>query len=139
MIYYTNSYEETKCVADEFSKGLCGGELILLEGDLGAGKTAFCNGIFEGLGCEGSCSSPTFSIVNVYDGRLTFAHMDLYRITEKEMEDTGIYDFLDDGAVVAVEWASNAPILAGDADFTVEIKAIDEHQREITITRSADR
>ncbi len=131
----TGGISETKKIAAELAKTLKGGELILLEGDLGAGKTAFCSGIFEALGCNGHCSSPTFSIVNIYDSNPTFAHMDLYRINEKELEQTGIFDLLYDGAVVAVEWASNAPSLIKDADIIVNIKIIDENSREITIRR----
>ncbi len=133
-VYNSAGYDETTAIAAEFAKGLKGGELILLEGDLGAGKTAFCSGIFNGLGCEGSCSSPTFSIVNIYEGRIRFAHLDLYRITERELEQTGIYELLDGGATAAVEWASNAPVLLEEADYTVNIRASGEQTREITIT-----
>ncbi len=133
-VYNSAGYDETTAIAAEFAKELKGGELILLEGDLGAGKTAFCSGMFSGLDCEGSCSSPTFSIVNIYEGRLRFAHLDLYRITERELEQTGIYELLDGGAVVAVEWASNAPVLLDEADYTVDINTTGEQTREIIIT-----
>ncbi len=135
MTVYTNNFDETKKFAADFACELKGGDLMLLEGDLGAGKTAFCNGLFEGFDCEGHCSSPTFSIVNLYSGRQAFAHMDLYRITEAELMQTGIYELLDDGAVVAVEWASNAPSLMQDATVTVNINIVDENRREIVIKR----
>ncbi len=131
----SNGFNNTKQIAFDLAKSLKGGELILLEGDLGAGKTAFCSGMFEALGCDGHCSSPTFSIVNIYGGNPALAHMDLYRITEKELEQTGIFELLNEGAVVAVEWASNAPSLTEEADIIIDIKITGENSREITIRR----
>ncbi len=132
--FVSNKKENTVEIAKKFATGLCGGELILLEGDLSAGKTAFCEGIFEGLDCTGYCTSPTFSIVNVYDGRLKFAHFDLYRLKSSELEQTGIFELLDGGAVVAVEWPSNAPELYLAPHISVELIP-DEGGRIINIKR----
>ncbi len=130
--FISNSHDETIAIAKEFAVTLKGGELILFEGDLGAGKTAFCSGIFEALDCDGHCTSPTFAIVNIYEGRLRFAHFDLYRITEAELEQTGIFELLDDGAVVAAEWASNAPSLFQEPHIMINIVS-DGARRTITI------
>lgn len=111
------------------------GSLVLFTGGLGAGKTAFCEGIARGLGCTDEVSSPTFAIVNVYRGPQPFAHFDMYRIsTMEDLQATGFFDYLDDGAVVAAEWSENvAPLVAGEPAVHVDIAVLDEHRRRITI------
>ena len=106
--FVTHSREETVAVGREFAKTLPAGALIAFTGGLGAGKTAFCQGLAEGLGCTDPVSSPTFAIVNYYRGPRPFAHFDLYRIhTEGDLAAAGFYDYLDMGAVVACEWSEN--------------------------------
>ena len=85
--------------------------VVLLEGDLGAGKTAFVRGMAEGLGIDpADVSSPTFTIVQEYRGpRLTLQHVDLYRLTPPEVTDLALEDLLDDRTVMAVEWAERLP------------------------------
>ena len=78
--FTTHSREETVAVGRDFAKTLPSGALIAFTGGLGAGKTAFCQGLAEGLGCTDPVSSPTFAIVNYYRGPRPFAHFDLYRI-----------------------------------------------------------
>ena len=78
--FVTHSREETVAVGRELAKTLPAGALIAFTGGLGAGKTAFCQGLAEGLGCTDPVSSPTFAIVNYYRGPRPFAHFDLYRI-----------------------------------------------------------
>ena len=104
-------------------------------GGLGAGKTAFCQGIAEGLGCTDPVSSPTFAIVNYYRGPRPFAHFDLYRIhTENDLAAAGFYDYLDMGAVVACEWSENcAELLALENPIKIHIERVDETTRKITI------
>lgn len=99
------------------------GSLIAFTGGLGAGKTAFCQGIAEGLGCTDPVSSPTFAIVNYYRGPRPFAHFDLYRIhTEADLSAAGFYDYLDMGAVVAAEWSENcADLLALENPIYINI------------------
>ncbi len=132
----TNSVEQTRQVGAQLASTLVGGELILLNGDLGAGKTAFCQGLFEGLECEGYCTSPTFAIANVHEGRLTFAHLDLYRIsTEEDAAVAGLYDYIEDGAVVAVEWPAQLPSLYQLPHISVNITYNGETERNINITK----
>ncbi len=131
-VYKSFSYQETLDIAKGFAKGLVGGEIILLEGELGAGKTAFCTGIFEGLGCEGYCSSPTFAILNIYEGRHRLAHLDLYRLNDVDLDELGFYDLLDEGAVLAVEWSARAPELYIEPHILITIKA-EKEKRHITI------
>ena len=101
----------------------------------GAGKTAFCQGLAEGLGCTDPVSSPTFAIVNYYRGPRPFAHFDLYRIhTENDLAAAGFYDYLDMGAVVACEWSENcAELLALENPIKIHIERVDETTRKITI------
>ena len=133
--FITTSPEETRQLASRLAKGLSGGELILFRGGLGAGKTTFCTGIATQLGCIDSVSSPTFAIVNVYRGPIPFAHFDAYRITSADdLETSGFYDYLDQGAVVAVEWSENILQWVTPPYIEVEISSTaGNEQREITI------
>ena len=107
--------------------------LVLFTGGLGAGKTAFCEGIARGLGCTDEVSSPTFAIVNVYRGPQPFAHFDMYRIsTMEDLQATGFFDYLDDGAVVAAEWSENVADAMQGA-ISVRIGRDSDEQRTITI------
>ncbi|MFQ7004706.1 MAG: tRNA (adenosine(37)-N6)-threonylcarbamoyltransferase complex ATPase subunit type 1 TsaE [Ruthenibacterium lactatiformans] len=118
-VYETGSRAETAALGERLAKVLRSGSLVLFTGGLGAGKTAFCEGIARGLGCTDEVSSPTFAIVNVYRGPQPFAHFDMYRIsTMEDLQATGFFDYLDDGAVVAAEWSENvAPLVAGEPLF----------------------
>ena len=91
--------------------------------------------VYRRLGCTDEVSSPTFAIVNVYRGPQPFAHFDMYRIsTMEDLQATGFFDYLDDGAVVAAEWSENvAPLVAGEPAVHVDIAVLDEHRRRITI------
>ena len=102
----TNSVEETWELARQFARHLKPGDVICLEGDLGAGKTTFVQGLAKALGVPGRVTSPTFGIVQEH-GKLV--HMDLYRLTsEADVLDLGWEDFLARGAIVAVEWPERA-------------------------------
>ena len=133
--FVTHSREETVAVGRELAKTLPAGARIAFTGGLGAGKTAFCQGLAEGLGCTDPVSSPTFAIVNYYRGPRPLAHFDLYRIsTENELCAAGFYDYLDQGAVVAAEWSENfADLLALENPIRVNIARLDETTRKITI------
>jgi tRNA threonylcarbamoyladenosine biosynthesis protein TsaE len=97
---------DTIAAGREVGRQLRGGEVLLLFGELGAGKTAFVRGLAEGLGVDpADVSSPTFTIVQEYRGRLRLQHADLYRLTPAEVDDLGLDDLLDGNTVMAVEWA----------------------------------
>lgn len=105
-IYETNSYDETQKVAEEIAKTLNGGEFIAMYGDLGAGKTAFVQGLAKALGVKGHVTSPTFTIVNEYFGRLPLYHFDVYRIADPdEMYEIGYDEYINGDGVCVVEWA----------------------------------
>ena len=131
----THSRQETVDFARQYAKTLPAGALLAFTGGLGAGKTAFCQGLAEGLGCTDPVSSPTFAIVNYYRGARPMAHFDLYRIhTEGDLAAAGFYDYLDMGAVVACEGSENcAELLAQEQPIRIHIERLDENTRRITI------
>ena len=113
MKYLTSTVEETLSVAKRFAETLKGGDVVLLHGELGAGKTTFTKGIAEALGVRDIVTSPTFTIVKEYAGdRLHLYHMDLYRVSD-DTSDLGLEDYLEktDGVIV-IEW-NCLPAFAG--------------------------
>jgi tRNA threonylcarbamoyladenosine biosynthesis protein TsaE len=131
-----DSYSETDTTAAgrTLAAQLTPGDVLLLYGDLGAGKTAFVRGLAQGLGAPpDEVSSPTFTLVQEYrGGRLTLFHADLYRLTPAEAADLGLHEIGEDG-VLAIEWADR---LAGPPSptLTVRIDAIGANRRRIVIT-----
>jgi tRNA threonylcarbamoyladenosine biosynthesis protein TsaE len=100
----TSSALETEAVGEELGRRLRKGDLVLLKGELGAGKTTFVRGMAKGSGSAAPVASPTFQLVRVYPGRVQLAHVDLYRLEKgEELRDLGLEELLDQGAVV-VEW-----------------------------------
>ena len=107
MDYLTHNEIETE--GETLARRLGPGDVVAYRGDLGAGKTAFTRGLARGLGCTGRVTSPTFTVVNEYEGRLPLFHFDLYRLAgEEELCDVGWEDYLDRGGVCAVEWSERA-------------------------------
>ena len=132
--FITHSPEETMALGRRMAAALPDGAVIAFTGGLGAGKTAFCRGLAEGLGCTDPVST-TFAIVNYYRGPRPMAHFDLYRIhTENDLAAAGFYDYLDQGAIVAAEWSENlAPLLDQEHPIRVNIQPLDQTTRQITI------
>ena len=133
--YITRSRAETVALGRQLAQKLAPGSLVCFTGGLGAGKTAFTEGLAAGLGCTDPVSSPTFAIVNYYRGPRPLAHFDLYRLESAEdLEAAGLYDYLDAGAVVAAEWSENfAGLLAAERPVTVDIRVLGENERAVTI------
>ena len=133
--YITHSREETVALGRKLAAVLPDGALIAFTGGLGAGKTAFCEGLAEGLGCTDPVSSPTFAIVNYYRGPRPRAPFALYRIsTENDLCAAGFYDYLDQGAIVAAEWSENfADLLELEDPIHINIERVDDTTRRITI------
>lgn len=129
----TSSEAETEAVARVFAAGLEPGDVLLLEGPLGAGKTAFVRGLAEGLGAAPeSVSSPTFTLIQEYGGgRLTLHHADLYRLTPVEAADLGLPETGESG-VLAVEWPDRWETPPPGA-VRITIARIDDEYREISI------
>jgi tRNA threonylcarbamoyladenosine biosynthesis protein TsaE len=102
----TRSEAETSAAGEEFAARIRAGDVVLLHGDLGAGKTAFVRGLARGIGASAEdVSSPTFTIIQEYRGRLTLYHVDLYRLAPVEVAELGLDEMFEGNGVVAVEWA----------------------------------
>jgi tRNA threonylcarbamoyladenosine biosynthesis protein TsaE len=113
----TTSVDETRDLAAAIAELARPGDLVLLAGDLGAGKTAFAQGFGRGLGVKENITSPTFMLVRDYEGRVVLHHVDVYRLDYlQEVADLGMAELLDDGAVTLVEWG-DAVTPALPADF----------------------
>ena len=103
----THSVNETKELGRKLGRLLKAGDIVALDGDLGAGKTAMTGGIAEGMGINARISSPTFTIVNEYPGALTLYHFDTYRLTgEDDFLDSGLDEYFDAGGVCVIEWSN---------------------------------
>ena len=130
-VFISNNREETHEFAKSYAKTLKAGDTVLLDGDMGAGKTVFAKGIAEGLGIEEEVTSPTYAYMNDYDGVLF--HYDCYRIESVEQaERLGLGDYFDMGGICLVEWSQNIAPLLPKTVKRVQIKKIDEIKREIT-------
>ena len=136
MTCTTNSPEETEALGASLAQELEPGAVLAFTGDLGAGKTAFVRGLARGLGCPGRVTSPTFTIVNEYEGgRLPLFHFDMYRLERAgELFDIGWEDYLDRGGVCAVEWSENVREALDPQTIWVDIRrGGTENQRVITV------
>lgn len=130
----TRSEEETFELARRMAAGFKGTEVVLLTGELGAGKTVFAKGLAAGAGVAATdrVSSPSFTLVNIYEGRWRIFHVDLYRLErESEILDLGWEDFLGEGIVV-VEWAERLTLPVDGIRIRIETTGDDE--RRITIS-----
>jgi tRNA threonylcarbamoyladenosine biosynthesis protein TsaE len=130
----TRSEQETAAVATALAEALRAGDILLLSGNLGAGKTAFVRGLAEGLGIDPrEVSSPTFTLVHEYrGGRLTLYHVDLYRLDRAATDDLGLDELGVDDGVLAIEWPDRLThSLAGAT--TVRIEIVDDTTRRISI------
>ncbi len=107
MVHHSTSEADTRAIAVTLAGGLAAGTVLLLSGDLGAGKTAFVRGLADGLGIDaGEVTSPTFTLVHEYrGGRLPLIHVDLYRLERADLDEIGLDDDLAAQGVVAIEWA----------------------------------
>lgn len=133
QIILTHSEAETSAAGEHLGRRLGTGDVVLLYGDLGAGKTAFVRGLARGLGASpDAVSSPTFTLVQEYGGRVKLHHVDLYRLQPIEVGDLGLDELSEGDAVVAVEWAerwADAPERA----WVVRIAHAGDDQRQVTI------
>ena len=133
MTYISNSATETEDIAKEFAKCLKNGDFVAMYGDLGAGKTAFVRGMGAQLCPDEYVSSPTYTIVNEYEGDgVRLCHFDMYRITDDEdLYSIGFYDYSD--CIMVCEWSENIGYALPDCYYKVTITKTDESIRQITI------
>ena len=136
MTHVTHSTEETKQVASDLAATLVGGETIALMGDLGAGKTTFAQGFCAGLGVTSAVTSPTFAIMNVYEGRLRVVHLDLYRLkSAREIAALGLEEYLGrPDTVTLIEWPEAVDGVQWNANVTARLSANGETERTIDIS-----
>ena len=132
----TNGPEGTHQLGRRLAALLRPGDVVLLRGTLGAGKTALVRGVAAGLGSDEHVSSPTFVFIHEYSGRLPVAHVDLYRMADAAgIEDLGLRDYLDGRCVVLVEWPERADDYEWGADvWKVDISPCGEECRDFNIT-----
>jgi tRNA threonylcarbamoyladenosine biosynthesis protein TsaE len=129
----TASESETSAVGRRLAARLGRGDVLLIYGELGAGKTAFVRGLADGLGVDpDEVSSPTFTIVQQYRGRVPLYHVDLYRLESREVLDLGLEELAEDG-VMAIEWADRLPEPLPRA-MEVRICDLGGDDREISLT-----
>lgn len=135
MIFTSTSEGETKELGRRLAAKVKPGSVISLRGSLGAGKTVFAKGFAEALGIGEAIVSPTFTLVQEYDGRLKMYHLDLYRLSgEDEFESMGGEDFLYSDGVTLIEWSEKIDSMLPQDTIFVEITIADDLSRTITIT-----
>lgn len=137
MTYHTTSPRQTFKLGEQLGKRLKGGETILLIGELGSGKTIFAKGVASGLEIKSSTAvtSPSFTLINEYHGRLRLFHIDLYRISRpEELYDLGLEEIMTPANVVMVEWGEKLGPFSPALAIVVRLSSVGERQREITIS-----
>lgn len=130
----STSCEQTEQLGEKLAKTLSGTEIIAMFGNLGAGKTAFTRGLCRGLGVTNNVCSPTFAIVNEYEGKFRVFHFDMYRVsTIDDLHSTGYFDYLDAGVLV-IEWSENIESILPEDAIRVTIKySTTENERIICV------
>lgn len=130
----TNSERDTELAGERFGASVPDGAVVAMYGELGSGKTAFVRGMARGMGIDCRVSSPTFTIVNEYEGERTLIHFDMYRLgSADELWGIGWDDYLDRGAVCAVEWSENVQDAFTGNEVTVRFEKLGADERRITI------
>ncbi len=134
MEYISNSLESTRELAEEIASKLCGNEIILLNGDLGAGKTTFAKALFAALGVKDIVTSPTFAFMKEYNAKYKLSHYDMYRAeSEDELFELGISDNLFESGVAVIEWNKFTDFPQDKKIITIDIEKIGENSRKFEI------
>jgi tRNA threonylcarbamoyladenosine biosynthesis protein TsaE len=128
----TSSPAETEAIGESLGQRLRTGDVVLLTGELGAGKTTFVRGVTRGVGSSAPVASPTFQLVRIYPGRVQLAHVDLYRVERStELADLGLEELADQGALV-IEWGDRLQVPRA---ALIEIEHLGGDRRLIRTTR----
>jgi tRNA threonylcarbamoyladenosine biosynthesis protein TsaE len=139
LVCVSSSSEQTRAIAATFASVLQGGDVVVLAGDLGAGKTTFVQGAAETLGVASHVTSPSFVLVREYRGRARVVHVDVYRMSSlQEVVDLGYEELFAPDTITFIEWGDVVGEVLPDARFDVEIIAGDDDERGITIRASAE-
>jgi len=137
VTFRTSSPKETIRLGQALGERLQEGDVVALVGDLGSGKTWFVKGLALGLGVgpDEVVTSPSFSLMNAYQGRCTLFHIDVYRLeTVSDFLDAGLDDYLHGDGVAVMEWADRWPEVLPERHWEVRIAILDEHSREVTFS-----
>lgn len=140
MTIYTKSERETQELGKKLAKYVRPGMVLALYGGLGAGKTAFVRGLASGMGLTARVTSPTFTIVNEYQGRMPLYHFDMYRLSgSDELFEIGWEDYLSSGGVLAVEWSENVEDAFDESVVRIRVeRGESESERRIDIENLPD-
>lgn len=140
MIIGINNLKEVEKLGEKLGSLLEKKDIICLNGDLGAGKTTFTQAIGKGLGVKAYITSPTFTIINEYEGRLPLYHFDIYRLNdEEELDLLGAEDYFYSDGVCVIEWAENAENILPKERLDIWIKIVNENKREFKFVPHGDR
>jgi len=135
----TQNEEETEQVGEKLGSMLKPGSVVALFGDMGAGKTVFVRGLARAAGYSGRVTSPTYSLVNEYEGSIPVFHFDMYRLRgEEELYEIGWEEYLERGGICAVEWSERIVDALPPNAIYVSLRALGENQRLIRIEEKSD-
>ena len=140
LVIVSSSEQQTEALGKAVGEKAFAGLVVALTGDLGSGKTVFARGMARGLGIDyAPITSPSFVLVNRYDGRLPFFHIDLYRLEDAfEVHELGIDDMIREG-VLAVEWAEKFDGVLPEERMSVRLEFVSDTERRITIAARGER
>ena len=134
MVFETHTVEETEAVGATLSRAMDRGGVVAMFGGLGMGKTAFVRGMAAGRGIDAEVSSPTFALVQDYGGTPPLVHFDMYRIeTWEDLYATGFFEYIDMGAILAVEWSEQIENALPDNAVRISFERLSDTERRITI------
>lgn len=142
MVFQTKSSAETIRIGKSIGSRLLPGDVVALVGELGAGKTQFIKGLAAGVGIGNPTyiSSPSFTLINEYPGKIPFYHIDLFRLErEKEAEELGLEDYFQGGGITAIEWADKIPSLLPKEMLFIHIAYVGKNIRSIEINGKGKR
>ena len=134
MVFESHSPSQTEALGARLAAALDGGRVVAMFGGLGMGKTAFVRGMAEGRGLKAEVSSPTFALVQDYGGQPPLVHFDMYRIeTWDDLYSTGFFDYIDMGAILAVEWSEQIEGALPEDAVRVTFERLSDTDRRITV------
>ena len=136
-VLYVNNPEDMVLLGKNLGSKLSENMVILMEGDLGAGKTTITKGIAQGLGITKVVNSPTFTILKIYEGNLTLYHMDVYRL-DNESGDEYLEEYFEAGGVTVIEWAHQISDILPERYLLINVDYLDDGSRRVTLEAKSE-